>query len=69
MQSGFWAFPKIIFANLCKPIPDIIIIQVSSDPLKLETAEKEKNTRNWILGEQKELFNWNRKLFCTIFKK
>ena len=69
MQSGFWAFPKIIFANLCKPIPDIIIIQVSSDPLKLETVEKEKNTRNWILGEQKDFFNWNRKLFCTIFKK
>ena len=53
MQCGFWAIPKIIFANLCKPIPDIIIIQVSSDPLKLETVEKEKIQETEYLENKK----------------
>ena len=39
-------FQKFTFANLCKPIHNVIIIPVSSDPLNLETVErKEKNLR------------------------
>ena len=41
-QNGFSVIPKIIFANLCKPIQNIIIIPVSSDPLNLKVVEKEK---------------------------
>ena len=41
-QNGFSVIPKITFANLCKPIQNIIIIPVSSDPLNLKVVEKEK---------------------------
>ena len=41
IQSGFWVIPKIAFANLCKPIHDVIIIPISFDPLNLETVKKE----------------------------
>ena len=30
IQSGFWIITKITFANLCKPVHDIISIPVSS---------------------------------------
>ena len=38
IQSGFQFIPKIIFANLCKPVHDVIIIPVSSDALNLENV-------------------------------
>ena len=54
IQVGFWVVTKITFAELCKPIHDVIIIPVSSDTLNLETMErKEKNTTNWIFREWK----------------
>ena len=40
IQSGLWVIPKLIFANLCKPIHDIIIIPVLSDSFNLENVEK-----------------------------
>ena len=47
VNSGFWVIPKIIFANLCKPIHHVMITQVSSDPSNLENMEmKEKNQKN-----------------------
>ena len=42
IQSRFWIIPKIALANLCKPIQDVIIILVSSEPLILKTAETKK---------------------------
>ena len=39
-RSGFWVILKITFANLSKPIYDVIIIPVSSDPLNMETVER-----------------------------
>ena len=47
IPSGFWVIPRITFGNLCKPICDVIIIPVSSDPLNLENVErKERNFKN-----------------------
>ena len=42
IQSGFSFIPKIKFANLCKPIHDVIIIPVSSDSLNLEAVERKE---------------------------
>ena len=42
IQSRFSIIPKIALANLCKPIQDVIIILVSSEPLILKTAERKK---------------------------
>lgn len=39
-RSGFWVIPKILFANLYKPVHDVIIIPVSSDPLNPDTVER-----------------------------
>ena len=45
IPSGFSVVPKITFANLYKPIHDIIIIPVSSDPVNLEAVKREKITK------------------------
>lgn len=47
VKHGFWVIPKIIFANLRKPIQDMIIIPLSSGPLKVENVERmgEKSQR------------------------
>ena len=42
MQSSFWVIPRITFVNLWKPIHDIIITQVSSDPWNLENVASGK---------------------------
>ena len=64
IESGFWVIPKNRFANLWKSIHDVIIIPVSSDPLNLETVErKEKNPKNQISQERKELFRQNKNHF------
>ena len=42
IQKGFLVIPKITFANLRKPILDVIIIPVSSDPLNMETVKRKK---------------------------
>ena len=41
-QNGFSVIPLTTFANLRKPIQNIIIIPISSDPLNLKTVEREK---------------------------
>ena len=54
IQSGFSVTPKIIFDNLYKPIHDVIIIPVSSDPVNLEAVERKgKNTKKWTSPEGK----------------
>ena len=64
IQCGCWIIPKIILANLGRPIHNIVTIPVSSDPLILKTAkEGKKNTKSWISREGKELFKWNKKHF------
>ena len=40
MQSGFRVIPRITFSNLWKPIDNIIVIPVSSDPSNLGTVER-----------------------------
>ena len=40
LQSGFGIVPNITFDNLCKPIHDVIIIPVSSDPLNMESGNE-----------------------------
>ena len=46
IQSRSLVIPKITFDNLCKPIHNVVIIPVSSDPWNLEAAEKkEKNCK------------------------
>ena len=40
MESDSWIIPKILFANLWKPLHDVIIILVPSDSLNLETLEE-----------------------------
>ena len=42
IQSGVWVVSKIAFANLCKPVHDVRIILISSDPLNLETVERKE---------------------------
>ena len=40
IQINFSVILKDTFANLCKPIHNVIIIPVSSDPLNLEGMER-----------------------------
>ena len=42
IQSVFRVAPKITFANLGRPIQDVIIILVLFDPLNLENVEGKK---------------------------
>ena len=45
------------FANVCKPVHDVILIPTLFDTWNLENVErKEKNFKNLMLQEQKELF-------------
>ena len=57
-KSGFWVILKITFANLSKPIYDVIIIPVSSDPLNMETVE-----RKGIKYKKLSISRWNEKHF------
>ena len=41
IQSGICVIPKITFANLCKPICNVVIIPVSSDALHFGNCRKE----------------------------
>ena len=45
IQNGFWVNPKITFPSKCKPVHDVIIILVSSDPLNLELEMNEKKKK------------------------
>ena len=46
MQSGLLrVIPKNTLANLWKPIHNVIIIPVSSDPLNLETVQRTKKNQ------------------------
>ena len=59
IQSGFSVIPKITFVNLWKPIHDVIIIPVSSDPLNLETVERieKRNYKKWNISRTKRAFS------------
>ena len=57
IQSGFGIIPNNTFANLCKPIHDVTIIPVSSDPLNLETMERKgKNYKKINILRTKSAF-------------
>ena len=45
MQSSFWVNPKITFANLCKPIHDIINYSTSICPFESGKCGKEGKTK------------------------
>ena len=69
IYSGFWVIPKITYANLCKPIYDIINYPSSICPFQSGTCGKErKNTKMWISREGKELFRWNKEPFSWFSK-
>ena len=63
-----WVTPTTTFAYFYKLFHDAIIIPVSSDPLHLETVEREKITKKWIPWEQKEVFRWNKNHFPKLLK-
>ena len=51
------SYPKIKYANLCKPNHDVIVIQNSSGPLTLENVEKNgKNYKNLNIPIMKRVF-------------
>ena len=77
IESGFWVILKIISANLCKSICDIINYSTSNCPFgsgkygkegkklqKLEYLENEKN----FLDQIKKHFSWFLKA-CHLMKK
>ena len=49
MQSGSWVIPKTTFANLCKPVHNVMIIPFLSAPFNLEKLIKEKQKMLLIL--------------------
>ena len=50
IQNSFWVNPKITFPSKCKPVHDVIIILVSSDPLNLEVEMNEKKKKLQEIG-------------------
>ena len=50
IESGFWVIQKITFANLCKPLHDIINYSIFSCPFESAKCGKvgEKITKIWI---------------------
>ena len=75
IQSVFWIIRKIVFANLCKPVDNFIIITVSFDPLNIETVERKgKNLQKneYLKNKKSFLGEINKILKCLIlvnFKK
>ena len=63
----FLSFLKIVSANLCKPIYDIINCSTSICPSESGKCGK-KITKIWISWERKELFRWNKKHFSYFLK-
>ena len=60
--KGFWVIPKITYANLCKPIPDIINYSTSICPFWSRECRKE--------GEKLQKFEYlkNEKSFLDEIK-
>ena len=59
---------KITFANFCKPVHNVIIIPVLSNPLNLETVERKgKIIINWISWEWKSFLD-QIKVFFIVFE-
>ena len=59
MQSGFWVIPESTFANLCKPIHDIINYFISICPFESGKCGKEgKELQKFeYLENEKSFFN------------
>ena len=56
-QSGFLVIPKSTFGNLCKPIHDVTIVTVSSDPFNFEIAERKgENYKKLNISRMKKVF-------------
>ena len=61
IQKSFRVIPKITIDNLRKAIHDVIIIPVSSDPLKIEAVERKgKNYKKNNISRTKELLRRNK---------
>ena len=57
MQSIFWVIPKFTFANLCKPVHDIIIYSTSICPFESRKGRKEgKKSQKFEYLENKKSF-------------
>ena len=56
IQSGFWVIPKIVSANLCKPIHGIINYSSSICPSESGKSGKGKNTKNVNISRTKGAF-------------
>ena len=59
----FLVIAKIVSADLCKSIHDIVNYSTSICPSESGKCEEEgkKIQKKWISWEQKELFRWNKK--------
>ena len=68
IQTSFWVIPKVTFANLCKPIHDVIIIPVSSDPWIWKLDGKEKNLQKVeYLENEKGILDEIKSIFCNFW--
>ena len=56
IQSGFWVLKKTTFVNSCKPVHDVIIIPVPSDPLNLKTVERKGDYKKLNMSRRKRAF-------------
>ena len=70
MWSSFWVIAKIVSADLCKSIHDIVNYSTSICPSESGKCEEEgkKIQKKWISWEQKELFRWNKKQLSQLLK-
>ena len=75
IQIVFWVTPKMIFANLCKPMHNVIIIPVSVSiriwnlwkgrGKIVKKKQKQKKTR---ISREKMLFRWNKSHLSQFLK-
>ena len=62
IQIGFPVILKITFANLCKPIHNVIIVPASSDLLSLEAVERNA-TKPFI--QKENVWRFSKLLECS----
>ena len=68
MQSSFWVFPKLTFANLCKSIHDITTYSASIWPLESGKCGKEgkKNKKIKYLKKENSFFDEIKNIFHSF---
>ena len=69
IQSGFWVIAKIISANLCKPIHDIINYSTSIRPFESGKCGKEgKKLQIFEYRENEKSFFDERNIFYSFWR-